>query len=297
MSSLLHDAVEIIKSEGFTGPHSLIFLIRYASLAEDRTLLRMIGNTLEEMSSMEESAALAYAYAEYYEASGGTECDFCPAAADYILSECPEDDRMLAAAYVKCARAFGKEEYLEKASDLLADNEKTAGNAAFSVLAFLEMYRATFNRLYLETAKSMADIIEKNFQGIFDPEDAYDLARPSMNSAIAVMYDELARITQEPKRIQARRRQNTLIAKLADRYPSKVAFGLCALLADEFEAKTVVCRFKGQVLPDPLLSLISFYSPVTEIIAESVPEDDDSFSSKAKYYFLKNGILEEITGL
>ncbi|MDO5444712.1 MAG: hypothetical protein Q4F31_03730 [Eubacteriales bacterium] len=297
MSSLLHDTVEIIKSEGFTGPHSLVFLTRYASLAEDGNLLRLIGNTLEDMSTMEESAALAYAYAEYYEASGDSGSEFCFAAADYILSHCSEDDRMLAAAYVKCARAFGREDYLEKASELLADNERTAGNAAFSVIAFLEMFRATMNRKYLDTAKSMADIIEKNFHGIFLPEDSYDLDRPSMNSAIAVMYDELARITQEPKRIKARERQNSFIAKLAEKFPTKVTFGLCALLADEFEPKTVVCRFKGPELPETLLSLISFYSPVTEVIAESAEEDDISVESGAKYYFLKNGILEEIAGL
>lgn len=289
MSSLLQNTAEIIQSEGFTGPQSLIFLTRYASLSEDRKLLRIIGNTLSELSTMEPTAALAYAYAEYYQASGDSMPEFCRAAADYILTQCDESDKMLAAAEAKCARVFGREDYLQRASELLADHEMTAKNAAFSVLAFLEMYRATLNEKHLNTAKTMADIIEKNFHSIFNPEDVYDLAYPSMNSAIAVMYDELARFTQEPRRVEARTRQNSFISRLAEKYPTKVTFGLCALLADEFEPKTIVCRYEGDELPATLSSLLGFYSPVTEILAEQ--------KTPAGYYFLKNGVLEQINGL
>ena len=294
MSSLLQDAVEIIRSEGFIGPQSLIFLTRYAALSEDWVLMGQIGNTLEGLSTLEESASLAYAYAEYFEASGDSMPEYCRSAVDFLLPRCDEDDRMLAAAYVKCARAFGREDYLEKAVELLSDDRRTAQNAAFSAIALTEMYRATFNRKYLKAAKEIADIIEKNFHSIFNPEDVYDLAQPSMNSAIAVMYDELARFTQEEKRLTLREKQNRFIAKLADKYPSKVSFGLCALLADEFESKTVVCRFQGEELPPSLLKILSFYSPVTEIIAEAC---DHSETGKAQYYFLKNGNLEELKGL
>ena len=39
MADLLKNAAELIQSEGFTGAHSLIFLIRYAFLAENRSLI------------------------------------------------------------------------------------------------------------------------------------------------------------------------------------------------------------------------------------------------------------------
>lgn len=294
MASVLRNAADLIRSEGFVGPHSLVFLIRYSNLTDDRNLLRIVGNTLEEMDSMEESACLAYAYAEYFEACGGAGCDFCLPAVEFILSRCDEEDRMLALAYVKCARAFGREEYLDKAGALLSDNTLTARNAAFSTLAFIEMYRATLNRSYLDAAKSMSDIIRRNFHGIFNPEDSYDISCPSMNSAIALMYDELARFTQEPARMTARKTQNAFITKLAERYPSRVTFGLCALLADEFEAKTVLCRFRGETIPKSLLSVMSFYSPLTEVIAERLAENSDGSEG---FYLLNNGALEEIGGL
>lgn len=290
--SLIANAAEIIKSEGFTGPHSLVFLTRYAALTGDKALMRLLGNTLEDMSTMQESATLAYAYAEYFQATGEAGPEFCFPAADYILNSCDGDDRMLAAACAKVARVFGREAYLEKALDLLSDTETTAVNGAFSALAFTELYRGTFNKKYLHAAESMAEIIEKNFRSMFSPEDAYDLACPSMNSAVAVMYDELARITQKEELVRARKVQNSFIAKLADKYPSKVGFGLCALLADEFEPKTVVCRFPGEEIPAPLLSLIRFYSPVTEIVAEGGSADQ-----QPRYFFLKSGKLEEIPGM
>ena len=68
MADLLKNAAELIQSEGFTGAHSLIFLIRYASLTDNKSLMRLTGNTLENMSDMAETASLAYAYAEYYQA-------------------------------------------------------------------------------------------------------------------------------------------------------------------------------------------------------------------------------------
>ena len=43
MADLLKNASELIQSEGFTGAHSLIFLIRYAFLAEKKSLMKLIG--------------------------------------------------------------------------------------------------------------------------------------------------------------------------------------------------------------------------------------------------------------
>lgn len=287
--SVLDNAVEIIKSEGFTGPHSFIFLTRYAALTGDTALLNLIGNTLEDLDTMHESASLAYAYAEYCEARGEKAPEFCRVAADYILSSCDTDDRMLAVAYVKAARAFGREDYLARAVEILSDTEAAARGGAFSAIAFTEMYRATFNKAYLDAACRMAEVIEKNYHEMFSPEDTYDISQPSMNSAVAVMYDELARIVQTDSLAAARKRQNSFILKLAEKYPSRVSFGLCALFADEYEPKTVVCRFPGDVLPKPLVSLISFYSPVTEIIAEPMADVDIPV-----YYIKKHGLLEKI---
>ena len=143
----------------------------------------------------------------------------------------------------------------------------------------------------------------------------YDLEQPSVNSAVALMYDELARLSTTPesyaKRSAAAEKQNSFIRKLAERYPEGVTFGLCALLAEEFEPKTVVCRFTGNELPRPFLSLLSFYSPVTELMAEpdatgepgaNIENSDNSTRTYtgekcAKYFLLNKGILEHIKNL
>ena len=54
MAGLLKNASELIQSEGFTGAHSLIFLIRYAYLSENKALMKLVGNTLEGLNGMEE---------------------------------------------------------------------------------------------------------------------------------------------------------------------------------------------------------------------------------------------------
>ena len=173
--TVLDIAVTALRDEGFPGPQSFIFLTRYAALKEDYALLKLVGNTLETLDNMPASAALAYAMGEYFQAAASVgdrglsrdvsaeSAAFCLPAADYVLNSCDREDRMLAAAYAKCARSFGREDYMERAIGLLSDGELAARNTAFSALVYTELYRATFNPLYLETANAMADIIEKNF--------------------------------------------------------------------------------------------------------------------------------------
>lgn len=282
MEKRLENAVELLKSEGFAGPYSFVFLIRWAALAEDRALLQLVGNTLAELDSMPGSASLAYAYGEYFEAS---QASFCAPAASFLLDRCGEDDRMLLPALAKCARVFRKEVFLQRASDAA---EESSLQDPFAGLAFLELYRATFHGGYLNRAVAVAEEIQAHFKELFSPDDAYDADYPSFNSAVALLYDELARITQEKRWIQAREVQNRFVSLLADRYPTRVSFGLCALLSDAFETKTVVCAVpEGAEVPE-MKALLSFYAPLTERIVVRAKTD------KAKYFLMRDGKLEEI---
>ncbi len=284
MLELLEKAAQLIQSEGFTGAHSLIFLIRWAHLAEDRALMRLIGNTMEELSTLPESAALAYAYAEYYEAE---KREFCPLAASFILERTSREDRMIVPALAKCARVFGIKKFLDEAVELASE----IGEDPFNALGLLELYRATFDGEYLNIASACADRIRQNYATIFRPQDSYDLEEPSVNSAVAVLYDELARMIQEPKWENARKVQNRMISMLADKYPTRVAFGLCALLGDEFESRTVVCAVPGSDIPPEVRSLLGFYAPLTEILVVQAKTD------KTKYFIMKHRKLEELKGI
>lgn len=289
MADLLKNASELIQSEGFTGAHSLIFLIRYAFLAENKTLMRLVGNTLEGLSGLEESASLVYAYVEYFQAE---KADFCPPAISFLIPRCREDDPMLLPALAKAANATGDERYVHLAlikADELAEPELK--DAPFAALGFLELYRLTGDGSWLDQAAGLAERIRENFRELFDPSAAYDLQQPSPNSAVALLYDELSRLTRGQQWRSAREVQNRLISLLADKYPTRVAFGLCALLADEFEAKTVVCMFPGDELPAEVRALQAYYSPLTEFI--TVPADTE----RTRYYLLKDGELEELKGV
>ncbi len=284
MADLLERASRLIQSEGFIGAHSFIFLTRYAALQGDRALLRTIGDSLEELSTLPESAALAYAYAEYFEAAKG---GFCPAAAEFLLTRASEEDPMLLPALAKCSRVFENTDLLERAIDLADEREEDP----FAALGFLELFRATQHGEYLDRAVTAADRIRREFAHTFDASKAYDLDQPSCNSAVALLYDEIARLTQKKEWFRAREVQNRFISLLADRYPASVAFGLCALLADYFEAKTVVCAVPEGTVPPEVKALLSFYSPLTEILI--VPAQ----TQKAKFYLLHDGSLEEISGM
>lgn len=288
MTELLERAVKLIRSEGFSGAHSLIFLIRWANLAGDRELMKTIGNFMEEMSTMQESASLAYAYAEYYQASGA---EFCPLAASFILERCSREDRMILPALAKCARVFGKQKFLEEAAEMVSGG----ADGPFAALGMLELYRTTFDVKYLNRAGDCAEEIRRNYGRMFRPEEAYDLEEPSVNSAVALLYDELARMTQAPFWEESRTVQNRMVSILADKYPACVAFGLCALLADAFESRTVVCAIPGTEnppeIPPEMRPLLDFYAPLTEILTVQTGKD------KVKYFIMKQGKLEELTGI
>ena len=285
MGDLLKRATELIRNEGFLGAHSLLFLLRYAYLSEDRALLRQVGSTLEELDSLPESAMLAYVYAEYAEADDRS---FCAPAARFLLDRCDEDDRMLLPALAKCARVFEEERFLSRAVDLAAEEARDP----FTALGLLELYRATRQGNYLNLAAAAAEEIRLHFSSIFDVKDTYDLEAPSGNSAVALLYDELFRITQESKWEEARRVQNSLVSRLADKYPTRVAFGLCALLADHFPWETIVCALPESVEPpQEVRALLRFYAPLTEVLL--IPAE----TKQPKYFRMKQGKLEPIPGI
>jgi len=232
----LKDIVNIIEAEGFQGAHSLVFLIKYAYLAEDRELTALINNTMEDMSSLPESPSLLEAYREWNRATGrGAEI------VSFLSSR-------------------------QKRGDMPWD--------------YLELYKESFDPAYLESAIKGGEYILEHFHEMFNPDDVYDIDEPSFNSRVAVLYDELARYTQDERFIEAREKQNSFIRMLADRYPTKVAYGLIALLADEFGETTVVCE--GEV-PE---AIASFYAPTTAVVFK--PSDE------IKIGIMKDGNIEPV---
>lgn len=221
----LADIVNIIEAEGFRGAHSLVFLIKYAHLADDRKLMDLIVNTMESMNSLPESPMLLKAYKELYKATGK-----CYEIVDFLS---------------------GREANISK-GDMPWD--------------LLDKYEDTYEEEYLEKAIEGGRFIIEHFHEMFDPNEVYDLSTPSFNSQVAVLYDALARYTQDAVFLEARENQNKFIRLLADKYPTKVTYGLIALLSEEFGETTVVCE--GEI-PE---SVKNFYAPTTAIVFKKSDE-------------------------
>lgn len=258
----MENTIQLLKSNGINGAHDLIFMTRYASLAEDSALMAVIGSSLQELT-MKATPWLCYALIEYYEA---TKEEFAKTAAELLLPKC--GDMM---SNNKAARVFQKEEYLTYGDDPL-------GN--------IELYKATFNDEYLKKAINTAGLIREKFKDIFDVKNCYDTDVPSVNSCIAVLFDYIARVDQSEEWVKAREKQNHFVKLLAERFPTDCTFAQCALLSDEFGWNTIAF---DDVVPEKILN---FYSPTTEFVKRT-----DSNDSKGKMYFKKNGEFDIINQL
>ena len=235
----LSDIVNIMEAEGYVGAHSLLFLIKYAYLADDKKLMDLVINTMESMKSLPESPMLLKAYKELYKATG----------------RCHEIVEFLQ----------GREANLSK-GDMPWD--------------LLDKYEETYEEEYLDKAIRGGKFILEHFHEMFDPKAVYDLKEPSLNSRVAVLYDALARYTQDDAFLAARKNQNKMIRMLADKYPTKVSYGLIALLGEEFGETTVVCE--GEIPA----SVRNFYAPTTAIVFKK--------SDVNKIGIMKDGVIEPL---
>ena len=134
-------------------------------------------------------------------------------------------------------------------------------------LALLELYRVTFQPVYLQQAmlraEQMIDLFEDKEQGgyfltahdaerlIVRPKEIYDGAMPSGNSAAAVLLQHLAVLSGKPQWKQAAWRQLCFLAGAAEQYPIGHSFALLAMLEGMYPHKELVCVTR-QTVPQEL---------------------------------------------
>ena len=87
---------------------------------------------------------------------------------------------------------------------------------------------------------------------------------PSSNSAAAVLFDRLSRLTGEERWRQAAEAQLRFICRSAGSYPAGHAFGLIALLSAVYPTKELVCVAKEP--PAMLQTVLSRYSPELTVL-------------------------------
>ena len=236
----------------------------------------------------------------------------------------------------RAAAAFEDRRYLLEAQELakfLLDNMRRDGRLmarlcdgelrfdaslsdhAFCVLGLLELYGTDFDPQHILDAASLAAALPERFRdpcgGYFDtpddgeklllrPKETQDGALPCGNSAAAVMFDRLARLTAEERWRSLAASQLDFIAA-AGRYPASRAFALTALALGETETRETVAALPDEHFPEELRAILRKWSPEMTVLvktparaallAEAAPftADMEAADGKARYYLCTGG--------
>lgn len=184
---------------------------------------------------------------------------------------------------------------------------------AFAALGFLECYTLDYDAGWLLRAQALAEEILRQFTdpagGFFSspergerllkrPKAVYDGALPSGNSAAAVLFDRLGRLSGEAKWREAAARQLAFLAVNAGEYPAGIAGGLCALPGVTGQTEELVCV--ADAVPEALRRLTAGYRPELSVLLKR-PGDTalaafapytammERKDGKPTFYLCKNG--------
>ena len=134
---------------------------------------------------------------------------------------------------------------------------------AVYALALTELYRLTFDPVYLQNAiqraRRMVELFEDKERGgyfitasdaeqlIARPKETYDGALPSGNSAAASLLQRLAALTGERFWQEAADRQLRFVAGEIERYPAGYSFSLTVLADALYPRRELICAVSGGV--------------------------------------------------
>ena len=241
----------------------------------------------------------------------------------------------------RAAWAFGDKRYLAASKDLAAFLREEMGSAAqlravfcrgearypaqlddyaFYALGLLELYRADFDPAHILLAKDLAEQILHRFADeegggffrtavdaetlIVRPKEIFDGAMPSGNSAAAVLFSALWRLTAEVKWREAREKQLSFICANLNRYPAGCAFALCALMDEVYPTRELVCAAPDEKVPEMLKTVTGKYAPELSVLlktpsnagalAQAAPFTADYApkDGKAAFYLCSNGFCQ-----
>ena len=212
---------------------------------------------------------------------------------------------LLLMALGRAARVFDSGVYREAAQELAAflaremggpDELKavwSAGNArfaarlddyAFYALGLLELYRADYDPAHLRLAAELAEKIPERFADpaggffltaaddeklILRPKETGDGALPSGNSAAAVLFRRLWRLTAEEKWREAAERQLRFVCGGLGRYPASACFGMLAVLDAALPTRELLCAAPDESIPEALRAVERKYAPELEILLKT----------------------------
>ena len=248
---------------------------------------------------------------------------------------------MLLMALSRAARAFRRQDYGDAARRLGRFLRETAGadrpeelqavcyeagtgprlpaqldDYAFAALGLLELYNLDYDTALLGRAEALAEQILLHFAapsgGLYRssdrgeallkrPMEVHDGALPSGNSAAAVLFDRLRRLSGQERWRKAAEDQTAFLCGAAGQYPVGSAFGLLALMGLVYPTRELVCVAEEEPALlkqaaeryDPSLSLL-LKRPGEESLAAFAPFTADYGQQEGKptFYVCRNGACQ-----
>ena len=217
----------------------------------------------------------------------------------------------------RAANAFGDRRYLLEAQELaafilhnmheggrlrarLCDGElrfdASLSDHAFCALGLLELYSADFDPRHLLDAEALAGELDRFADprgGFFDtpadgeklilrPKETQDGALPCGNSACAVLFDRLFRLTAEEKWRAALDGQLAFLKAAAGQYPASNVYGLTALMLSEGPGRETVAVLPDERHPDELKAILRRWSPEMAVLVKT-PANAETLSAAAPF--------------
>ena len=212
---------------------------------------------------------------------------------------------LLLTALARAARVFDSAVYLDAAQELAAFLARTMGapealkavccagktrfaarldDFSFYALGLLELYRADYDPKHLILAAELAGKIPERFADpaggffltaaddeklILRPKETGDGALPCGNSAAAVLFRRLWRLTVEEKWREASEKQLRFLCGGLGRYPASACFGLTAVLDAVEPARELLCAAPDESVPEALRAVERRYAPELEILLKT----------------------------
>ena len=184
---------------------------------------------------------------------------------------------------------------------------------AFTALGLLELYRVDFDAAHILEARALAEYLQAHFAdgigGYFRtsdraealikrPKELFDGALPSGNSAAAVLFEQLGRLTGDTAWGE---RADGLLATLcaaAQRYPAAAPFALTALQGRVYPTRELCCVSEAPT--EMLRGVLGRYAPELTVLLKRPGDEGLSEAApftagmvqqdgKPSYYLCQNG--------
>ena len=154
----------------------------------------------------------------------------------------------------------------------------------FCALGLLELYRADFDPGHLLRAQALARELPARFADerggyfvtasdaealLFRPKETGDGAMPSGNSAAAVLFDRLFRLTAEEEWRALGDAQAAYLAAAVGETPASCCYAMCAFLLRETGGKELVAVLPDEELPETLKAVLGRWAPELSVLVKS----------------------------